>query len=349
MSKVWSQSQHKGNALLLLLAIADNADDSGWCWPGIKYLAKKVKVTKQSIIRTTKTLESSGELMVLHNRRTGNKYIVRLGMADTDFERVLREKAPYLSDEQISNILLHNTDDTSRSNVDDTSEVTPTLHESSITVNEPSHVADATAQSTPQQPKEKTVEGEALVEQFFGPKREPLPATVTPHWAKVLGEDWSSWGHESEEMQQQIKAFGERGNKARQLGYILDKQFGLRPIWDKRKEVKSWMNGLANCLQTADGDENIVIQAATELREAGMSISSPWSLKKQTAALAAEKRSVKRQGTKPYSDEWYKAKMDNDQQLAFARQAREMQVANLMGTSMDEFARQAREMQENAS
>ncbi len=148
MSKVWSKSQHKGNALLLLLAIADNADDSGWCWPGIEYLAKKVKVTPQSIIRITRSLEETHELTVLHNRRTGNKYVVRLGITDEELARVLRTKAVYLDDEQITNILLHNACVTSRSNMDVSSEVTPMLNESSVPVNEPSHVATATPPPT---------------------------------------------------------------------------------------------------------------------------------------------------------------------------------------------------------
>lgn len=138
MSRVWSESQHKGNALLLLLAIADNADDSGWCWPGIQYLARKVKVTPQSIIRITKKLEQSLELTVLHNRRTGNKYVIRLGMTDAEIVQVLKAKAPYLDDEQITNILLHNTHVTSEVTDNVSSEVTPVLHESSRTIKEPS-------------------------------------------------------------------------------------------------------------------------------------------------------------------------------------------------------------------
>jgi hypothetical protein len=42
MTQVWERSQHKGRALLLILAIADNANDQGLAYPSAKTLAKKI-------------------------------------------------------------------------------------------------------------------------------------------------------------------------------------------------------------------------------------------------------------------------------------------------------------------
>ena len=40
-SAIWEYSQAKGSELLVMLAIADNADDHGKAYPSIQYIAKK--------------------------------------------------------------------------------------------------------------------------------------------------------------------------------------------------------------------------------------------------------------------------------------------------------------------
>ena len=35
MNAVWNLSKQSGSALLVLLALADRADDDGFCWPGL--------------------------------------------------------------------------------------------------------------------------------------------------------------------------------------------------------------------------------------------------------------------------------------------------------------------------
>jgi DNA-binding Lrp family transcriptional regulator len=80
MSRVWELSEQKGTYLLLLLALADNADDEGYCWPSIKYLKKKIRMSMRSVINALQRLEKSGEVLINHNRRTGNRYIVTVGM-----------------------------------------------------------------------------------------------------------------------------------------------------------------------------------------------------------------------------------------------------------------------------
>jgi len=144
MARVWAESQRKGNELLLLLAIADNANDDGYCWPGIEYLADKTRVNRRSVIRLMKGLETSGELFVSHNRRTGNKYIVKTGLSDEDFMVAMR-KYFGASDEAISDILSHKTAD-KISDMRVTSEVTQPCHirsdtamslQPSLTINEP--------------------------------------------------------------------------------------------------------------------------------------------------------------------------------------------------------------------
>ncbi len=49
-SYTWEHSQHKGSALLLLLAIADHAhEDGGGAYPSIGTLAAKIRMTPRLI------------------------------------------------------------------------------------------------------------------------------------------------------------------------------------------------------------------------------------------------------------------------------------------------------------
>lgn len=64
MSAVWTGSAQKGSTLLLLLAIADFANDEGTAWPGITTLAKKIRMTERSTQMIVAALVKSGELRV---------------------------------------------------------------------------------------------------------------------------------------------------------------------------------------------------------------------------------------------------------------------------------------------
>ena len=79
-SEVWEHSKHRGSALLLLLALADNCgDESRSAWPSTDYLAKKTRLSNRAIHRLISELEESGELAVQRNRgrnRT-NRYHIR--------------------------------------------------------------------------------------------------------------------------------------------------------------------------------------------------------------------------------------------------------------------------------
>lgn len=80
---VWKHSKHKGGALLLLLALADHADDEGVCWPGVKRLASMCKVTERQIGRLLVELRESGELAIEFNRgeRLCNRYRITVGLS----------------------------------------------------------------------------------------------------------------------------------------------------------------------------------------------------------------------------------------------------------------------------
>lgn len=78
MNDVWHFSTCGGSELLMLLAIADNADEtSRMAWPSVPYLAAKCRVSRSTTLRLLAKLEAREEIEI--RRRTGkpNTYQVR--------------------------------------------------------------------------------------------------------------------------------------------------------------------------------------------------------------------------------------------------------------------------------
>lgn len=48
LSRVWDFSQHSGTHLLMMLAIADFADDDGRAYPAVPTLAKKCRMSSRN-------------------------------------------------------------------------------------------------------------------------------------------------------------------------------------------------------------------------------------------------------------------------------------------------------------
>lgn len=71
MSAIWANSRHEGRALLLLLAIADHADDHGRAYPSIPLLRRKARLSKSTAYRLLEELRQSGELVVTATGRCG--------------------------------------------------------------------------------------------------------------------------------------------------------------------------------------------------------------------------------------------------------------------------------------
>jgi DNA replication protein DnaD len=64
LNHVWKHSKQSGSALLVLVAIADAANDDGECYPGVSKLADKVNMKERNLQRIIRHLEASGELEV---------------------------------------------------------------------------------------------------------------------------------------------------------------------------------------------------------------------------------------------------------------------------------------------
>lgn len=80
MKTVFEHSQHSGTELLMLLAIADFADDDGRAYPSVPTLAKKTRMQPRNANYVLAELQRSGELSVLRNAgpRGANLYRINL-------------------------------------------------------------------------------------------------------------------------------------------------------------------------------------------------------------------------------------------------------------------------------
>ena len=77
-SWVWRHSAATGSSRLVLLAIADIADDEGFAFPGINHLAGKSKLSPKTTRRQIVELEKLGELTVERRAGHGNRYVVTM-------------------------------------------------------------------------------------------------------------------------------------------------------------------------------------------------------------------------------------------------------------------------------
>src|SRR5262245_39475872 len=85
-TEVWQGSRNKSGNLLVLLALADHADDRGIAWPGIPLLAHKARLSERHTRRCLKQLVASGELEILPNQAPSGKalYKIRLDQLNPD-------------------------------------------------------------------------------------------------------------------------------------------------------------------------------------------------------------------------------------------------------------------------
>jgi len=79
IDRVWANSQQSGGGLLVMLALADFANDDGECWPSVPTLAEKSRLTEREVQYLLPKLEAAGELRLVRSaggRRKRHRYIV---------------------------------------------------------------------------------------------------------------------------------------------------------------------------------------------------------------------------------------------------------------------------------
>jgi helix-turn-helix protein len=74
----WSRSESRNGARLVLLALADRADDHGFAWPSIDDLCERTKLSPRAVQKAIANLVELGELEVESGggRRVRNRYTI---------------------------------------------------------------------------------------------------------------------------------------------------------------------------------------------------------------------------------------------------------------------------------
>ena len=104
MNAVWSSqlpesvSKNKRSTVkIVLLKLADNANDNGKCWPSIPRIAHETELSERSVIRALDSLKASNLIHVNTHRKNGvkhNTYYINTPLLDSlrsDFESIKAE------------------------------------------------------------------------------------------------------------------------------------------------------------------------------------------------------------------------------------------------------------------
>ena len=84
-SDVWKYSQAHGAALLVLVSLADQANDAGECWPSVESIAARCRVSVRSVHRYLDALVALGELEKTERPGRSSSYVVKpLGQPTPD-------------------------------------------------------------------------------------------------------------------------------------------------------------------------------------------------------------------------------------------------------------------------
>ena len=75
---VWKESTAQGTALLLLVSLADQANDEGWCWPTVKLIAERCRISPRTAQRLIIQLEASGELVREERPGSSTRYQINV-------------------------------------------------------------------------------------------------------------------------------------------------------------------------------------------------------------------------------------------------------------------------------
>ncbi len=80
INRVWQHSTQKHGHLLVLLAMADYANEHGMCWASIDSLAKKARLSRRQTIDIIAKLETDKEIVFFRQHERGtNVYEVKGG------------------------------------------------------------------------------------------------------------------------------------------------------------------------------------------------------------------------------------------------------------------------------
>jgi hypothetical protein len=91
-SHVWHHSCLRGTALLLLLALADQANDEGIAWPSVATLANKTRLSDRTVQNLMPSVLATGELEIVRESNGGHNPRVYRVVAPAPPERAPKSR-----------------------------------------------------------------------------------------------------------------------------------------------------------------------------------------------------------------------------------------------------------------
>ena len=86
LSRVWKTSKAHLGERLVLLALADFANDAGEAWPSVETLAKKSNLSERKTRYALRRLEQTGEIKTLRNKGPKGCNVYKITAAETEEE-----------------------------------------------------------------------------------------------------------------------------------------------------------------------------------------------------------------------------------------------------------------------
>jgi len=89
MTAVWRKAPYEGGALLVLLAMADWADDNGNCWPSVRTLAEKSRQSERNVRKCLARMKRDGTVSIEVNAgpHFANRYRIQFGKFENSRNR----------------------------------------------------------------------------------------------------------------------------------------------------------------------------------------------------------------------------------------------------------------------
>lgn len=101
MDRVWENKELKHGRLILMLALADHANDAGECWPSQRHLQDKTRLTERQLRRLIDDLANDGYLVVMEaGKGRGKKTHYRIFPQPLKADILSETKADILSQEK---------------------------------------------------------------------------------------------------------------------------------------------------------------------------------------------------------------------------------------------------------
>jgi len=94
MDRVWEHSQQSSGALLVLLAIADFANDDGVAFPSIGTLARKARLSERQVQRVIGELVAAQELDVTPGKGRAGSHLYRVTVGSVQQDVTLQITPP---------------------------------------------------------------------------------------------------------------------------------------------------------------------------------------------------------------------------------------------------------------